>query len=673
MDDVLGISVHAGMAAELNKATYADAAVAVFNENCISNEKAAEVGSAGLVHRCWGYDWDLKDLREHGLKGGRIHVSESKLRSLVAIFEGVGYARLGEGVVASATHKSAAGSLVWCSRPSYILRVLLSLFGVMNPFAKGEFLRPEGDVTWVRSLWMTYIGAIGILRTALPNIILATGKLDCPLLGALDPAEQALDGPVTGVGSDASLQPKEDSNGAPILSERGIVELEGGCGFACHTTHTWASCSINEFLPELRQVFGEDVKIAIFFCELLMIVAGALEVGPAWAGRLITVPIDNSNAYYALRKFRSTHTICQFGLGILARLMLQFDFNILPFWVSTEDHRLYDDLSRFYDKDHAFLEELVATHVAGYTRIDLSAGFRSLLSGGTSHPNCLTCRLPSDKAGSPGQLWYDWLTKHFPDRHAGAGPAHASTCTDGQQFQRVGVVELGQGCGKLLTAAQKAGATPVALIGPPGKLSGVAAGVLGQAALRQTAPWSAGALNPEKVQLVLVAPALHAWTAAGAEFERALYNVHLPSVVTHLRPEVVVVVRDVGASEVRIAEVDQTMQALGYTRVCSELGYGAAVGGGVDKAYNLELKGGSHRSGTSFTTNCRRWQSSDRLQGGLEESEVAPGRAAASRRTPSSRLGRCGHVRSGPTPQPAARRPDWPPRADWTGTAAYPS
>jgi len=40
------------MAAELNKATYADAAVAVFNENCISNEKATEVGSAGPVHRC---------------------------------------------------------------------------------------------------------------------------------------------------------------------------------------------------------------------------------------------------------------------------------------------------------------------------------------------------------------------------------------------------------------------------------------------------------------------------------------------------------------------------------------------------------------------------------------------------------------------------------------------
>jgi len=63
-------------------------------------------------------------------------------------------------------------------------------------------------------------------------------------------------------------------------------------------------------------------------------------------------------------------------------------------------------------------------------------------------------------------------------------------------------------------------------------------------------------------------------------------------VVGHLRPEVVVVARDVGVSEVRTSEVDRAIQALGYERVCSELGYGAAVGGGVDKASNLELKGG---------------------------------------------------------------------------------
>jgi hypothetical protein len=44
----------------------------------------------------------------------------------------------------------------------------------------------------------------------------------------------------------------------------------------------FVSCRIEEFLPALRQIFGEDMKIIKFFCELLMIVAGALEVGPAW-------------------------------------------------------------------------------------------------------------------------------------------------------------------------------------------------------------------------------------------------------------------------------------------------------------------------------------------------------------------------------------------------------
>ena len=187
--------------------------------------------------------------------------------------------------------------------------------------------------------------------------------------------------------------------------------------------------------------------------------------------------------------------------------MIQFNFNVLLFWVSTEDNRLYDDLSRFYHKDNAFLEDLVATHVTGYTRIDMTAGFRLLMSGGATHPKWLSCRLPSDKKGNPGQLWHDWLTAQFPGRQAGVAHTYgaAGSHSDGRRAQRVGVVELGQWFGQPRRAAQQAGATPVALIGPPGKIEGVVASLFEQV-LPQVVPWSAESLDPAKFGLVLVAP-----------------------------------------------------------------------------------------------------------------------------------------------------------------------
>lgn len=102
VEDVLGKSGNAGMAADYNEATYTDAGVVVFNEGCISEEKTQQVGLAGPNHIYWGYEWKLDNLREDGLSGGRIHVSEAKLSSLVGTFEGEGYARLVEGVAFSA-------------------------------------------------------------------------------------------------------------------------------------------------------------------------------------------------------------------------------------------------------------------------------------------------------------------------------------------------------------------------------------------------------------------------------------------------------------------------------------------------------------------------------------------------------------------------------------------
>ena len=72
-------------------------------------------------------------------------VEEVKLQSLLAMFKGRDYNRLRHRMVLSMLHRSAAGLLVWVSRPCYPLRVLCSLFGTMNPYARNTMLRPEGS------------------------------------------------------------------------------------------------------------------------------------------------------------------------------------------------------------------------------------------------------------------------------------------------------------------------------------------------------------------------------------------------------------------------------------------------------------------------------------------------------------------------------------------------
>jgi hypothetical protein len=312
-------------------------------------------------------------------------VDEAKLRSLLAMLEGRGFSRVRQGMVLSSVHRSAGGLLVWVSRPSYPLRVLCSLFGTMNPYAQTIMLRPEGSAGWVEALWRTYIGAIEILITALGSYVHATGNLDNPLLGALDVREQADYGrPVSFIGSDSSLSEKLGPEGHLLIDEGGEPILEGGYGFTCHKVRVYAAGSMDDFVPALRKVFGNDMRLIIFFCELMTAVAGALEVGPAWSGCLIGIPVDNSNAFMALDKCRTRHPMCQYLLGILVRTMAEWRYDQIPFYVSTHDNSLNDDLSREYLLSDKELQKMVDSYTVDkgtwpYRRIDISARFNYLL------------------------------------------------------------------------------------------------------------------------------------------------------------------------------------------------------------------------------------------------------------------------------------------------------
>jgi hypothetical protein len=87
------------------------------------------------------------------------------------------------------------------------------------------------------------------------------------LLGALDVREQVDYGrPVFFIGSDASLTEEVGPQGNLLMDEGGESILEGGYGFTCQKVRAYAAGSLDDFLPELRKVFGIDLRLIIFFC-----------------------------------------------------------------------------------------------------------------------------------------------------------------------------------------------------------------------------------------------------------------------------------------------------------------------------------------------------------------------------------------------------------------------
>jgi hypothetical protein len=93
----------------------------MFNKGCINNAKRPPADTAV---KWTGYRFDLPGLLDGGLGADLVSVNEVKLQSLLAMFKSRGYNRVRQGMLLSTVHWSAAGLLVWVSRPCYPLRVL---------------------------------------------------------------------------------------------------------------------------------------------------------------------------------------------------------------------------------------------------------------------------------------------------------------------------------------------------------------------------------------------------------------------------------------------------------------------------------------------------------------------------------------------------------------------
>jgi hypothetical protein len=92
------------------------------------------------------------------------------------------------------------------------------------------------------------------------------------MLVALDVREQVDYGrPVFFIGSDASLTEMAGPQGDLLMDEGGESILEGDYGFTCHRVRACASGSLDDFLPALRKMLGKDLRLIIFFCEIMIL------------------------------------------------------------------------------------------------------------------------------------------------------------------------------------------------------------------------------------------------------------------------------------------------------------------------------------------------------------------------------------------------------------------
>jgi len=267
--------------------------------------------------------------------------------------------------------------------------------------------------------------------------------------------------------------------------------------------------------------------------------------------------------------------------------MVEWRYDQIPFYVSTHDNSLNDDLSREYIRSEIELQKVVNSYTVDkgtlpYHRINIASRFNFLLMEGFHGPYCFSALLPGSKVGSAAfEQQRGEPLGTIPHSVPWSSPA------------RVGAVELGGGTGQLLVGAALAGAIPVAILYTSSSPGGEAAALqLGPEPRYMAARDGLEHLTAEDVDLVLVSAARPAWGDANAAEERTLLLDLLPVVVARLEPTIVVVVREVGMQCVQASEVDEVLGGCGFTRAASLYGLGASMGEDCELLENLDVKGG---------------------------------------------------------------------------------
>ena len=79
---------------------------------------------------------------------------------------------------------------------------------------QAPYLRPEGSPATVDAAWTLYDSTVRVLKEAFEHAAAFKGSITSSLFGALSLEEQTKFRPVSWTGTDASLEPKRNSDGS---------------------------------------------------------------------------------------------------------------------------------------------------------------------------------------------------------------------------------------------------------------------------------------------------------------------------------------------------------------------------------------------------------------------------------------------------------------------------
>ena len=132
------------------------------------------------------------------------------------------------------------------------------------------------------------------------------------------------------------------------------------CAAVDYTNHKGTVFSFKECLLKLAEMTGlpeSDFEL-IALSEFISFLCFLCERGPHYKGKILAYVGDNTNVVTWIKFRKPGNRVAQFFARCLNRLEIEFNFTIFPCYISSQNNKLCDELSRriFSDPAREFLE-----------------------------------------------------------------------------------------------------------------------------------------------------------------------------------------------------------------------------------------------------------------------------------------------------------------------------
>ena len=403
VDDHVHIAVDLGDNLLHAQEAYKRCHAVVFGEGKLNADKGD--GTFSPKAKFWGRVVDLSGLVgassiEAGLAACTFGTDEAKYAALAEALESTAFAQLERRRVPLQEHERLKGLVQWLSGTSMVIRTTLGPMHEMSASSDALHVAPYGSEASVSLKWERYAHALAVLGGVASSCERRSVGLLSPLLGCLTVSEQvALGRELTWLASDGCLvrepapRPADAARpaeaGAPhpepaTAADAGVSTcLSAGFSFADHGLRVWSAHDALPFADAIRTRVGDDLPMIIYIVELLGLTCAARVHAEAWRGKLKAYAIDNSPAYFGLKKLYSRHPFAGYCYRIIAVNLARVNCDLYPLWVATDNNPFADMGSRdVLTLAPAELGERVAEFYPGYSRVDLGPVISEILYEG---------------------------------------------------------------------------------------------------------------------------------------------------------------------------------------------------------------------------------------------------------------------------------------------------